>query len=482
MQRGKFARQRGLSLMEVALGMVSLGLLMAGALAAYRVHQHARAAQITAKNLDAIEEAIGTFVATQKRFPAPMGFALREGDEDYGRAGALAGGCPVPPTDGRICSYSDVEGKVLIGSIPFHDLNLPAEMTVDGYGRRFTYAVSQEMTVAGQLEPARQHVCVRLQDIDASGDVVTADCTGSNPPRALAIVSHGRDGHGAWTPQGRPYLPCSTGDDMAQEANCDNNRIFLQPTGRFAGNTAHFNDDIVSVDIANDSNYWKRDPGDPNNILNRPEQYVGIGINKPEAELDVAGNIKAERLRARELCRLQGNSVVDCFAPEKIAGNDPQMRCGELGYVSGIARGQVDCKGYRPVNCPTGTMLAGFDADGGPVCRDPLTPVGTCVPQTETVTEYCPSGQTGQITRTRQYQCPAAAWTAWSETSTCAGGGGSSSCVDECGNTRQNGDTWCTAGGVSLAMATSECQNGNIHYPPTMSGLGCDGGGTRVCP
>lgn len=60
-------------------------------------------------------------------------------------------------------------------------------------------------------------------------------------------------------------------------------------------------------------------------------------------------------------------------------------------------------------------------------------------------------------------------------------GGGSASCSDECGEDKDNGRTWCTAGTQNLGIRTSKCVDGIIVHPTTISGLGCDAGAQTAC-
>lgn len=407
-------RQRGLTLIEVAFAMAILGLLMAAALAGYRIYQQTRAQDVTVRHLDAVEEALGTYVARFQRYPAPMAFRLAEGEAGFGRAATMAGACSSrPPTDARACRAAGTSGDVLIGSVPFQDLNLPAEMMLDGYGRRFTYAVSEAMTHANGNNATLRDICMKRQVLDEGGAALVDACnTVTNPLQDVAIISHGRDGIGAWTPQGKPYLECDSVTARAQYENCNNDGTFLLPTARFLGDTADFNDDVVSADILGDSNYWnKLDEG----ILNREEQYVGVGVETPGRALDVGGNIKADKVRTLQLCKRDGDNQIDCFDPALIAG-DQGMRCGVGGYVKGIAFGNVICEPIiAPFSCPPGQILTGITADGAPQCKDPS--VSTCVASFQDQSVPCPAGETGTITQRRDMTCPTEAWGSWYEVS-----------------------------------------------------------------
>ena len=56
------------------------------------------------------------------------------------------------------------------------------------------------------------------------------------------------------------------------------------------------------------------------------------------------------------------------------------------------------------------------------------------------------------------------------------------SCTDECGEERNDGAIWCTAGiNLSLGQKTSQCVNGNTTYPSTVSGMGCDASPSPQC-
>ncbi len=455
--QSSLCRQRGLTLIEVAIGMIILGILMSGALAIYRVQQHMRAAEVTARNLETVEEALGTFVSRFNRYPIPMAFAVVEGETGYGQSSALAGSCNAsPPTDNRICRSTGAGGgNVLIGSLPFHDLNLPADKTVDGYGRRFTYAVTEMMTVPETpTVPWVPAVCVRRQEMNASGSIVEVDCTApDNPPQDIALVSHGRDGQGAWTPEGSAHITCGTDGPRKQDANCDNDGHFLQPRGRFQGDTAEYNDDVISVDVLPDSNHWQELT---EGIFNRGEHFVGLGVENPGAALDVAGNIKADNLRAIELCERDGDNAINCFTPEKIAGQDPLMRCGEAGLVSGIDHGQVRCQGLmNSFSCPPDQPLSGINADGSPRCGGGggTTAInGACGPAHGTPTATAPTSNLCNSTGGTPTVSGTGPWT-W----TCTGrnGGSNADCSADIAAPAVDCSTWTYGANTAIAAYSS---------------------------
>ena len=134
-----------------------------------------------------------------------------------------------------------------------------------------------------------------------------------------------------------------------------------------------------------------------------------------------------------------------CYGTEKILTTENVMQ---------------DCQAFAAgmPSCPTGTT----QGDPG---------AGTCVSRITTFS--------GDNCAVRGFESSAASCDAGSGSGT---GSGTNSCRDECGEERQHGMKWCTAGARGLSRRTSECKNGTVTYASTISGLGCDSGGVYQCP
>lgn len=497
-----FSAKRGVTLIEVSIGIIILGLLMAGILAGYRTYLQTRASEKTAANMEAVEQALGAYQARTGMLPAPMPFNLGVGTTDleaeelYGNsASAFSGTCS--GTSPYVCEKDGENGnKVLIGLLPFKALNLAAEQVIDGYGRMLTYAVSKPMTEADadpdDDDAPRRSICVK--DQIAEIDPLTGNQTGvisiaggCSSVEDVVILSHGRDGHGAYTAQMRPYIACDSG--KAQSENCNNDGTFVRPLVKstLASNNL-YNDDTLSVEVAPEPGHWNKDGNDIN--PGDADQYVGIGVDVPSRNLDVGGNISAAQLRAQELCVRDGTNDTDCMLADAIAGEHEEMKCYEGGFVTAIHGNATDCVRIANVNCPPGEAMVSMNGPGGtPVCQAPdgtTSPVnGVCGPADGQDFTSAPSASLCS-TGTNTAIAGAGPWT-W----TCLGQGGGTDdncsanldsgppAIDgECGDS--DGDTLATAPTSDFCdVGTASTVSGTGPWTWTCSGQ--NGGADDAC-
>lgn len=392
-------QMRGFSLLDVAIVIGIVGLIVSGFLASYKLYQTIRANAVTEENFQTVQMALGAYKAINARYPVPMGYGLSEADDEYGLSSTNTGSCSGTPPKGRVCSSTDSGQTILIGLIPFAELNIAPAAARDGYGRLFTYAISERQTQAGGNDPAFRDICVRSQDIHNDGSVQEVDCStpaDQNPRVEVVLISHGRDGVGAWLPSGSLYKACGPepgdgGIEPAQKKNCDYDHVFVRASRTNKDNAAHAvdpvlrqpiilradgagkNDDIIKTEIREDTNYWNQLTANTNARISNVNAYkVGIGTNTPEAPLHVDGNVRADSILAEEMCA----DATTCLTVGAIADDLTQMECSDsagnpTGMVKEISNNEVTCRYVvEPADCAAHQYVNGFDADGQPICAD----------------------------------------------------------------------------------------------------------------
>ena len=112
-------------------------------------------------------------------FPAPPMAASVAGDTSYGRS--------QPETEGD-CDTTEVTATEAV--VPWRTLGLQENMSLDGWGRRFTYHVAPELVWSGTTSEGD----IVLRD----GDAATSGTSELTATAAYALISHGDNGHGAW--------------------------------------------------------------------------------------------------------------------------------------------------------------------------------------------------------------------------------------------------------------------------------------------
>lgn len=231
--------QAGFTLIELAIVLVVIGLLI-GMFSHVGVgYLESKQREATQMKLDAVEEALVRFVAATRRLPCPAdatAAAANQGVE------AMAGG-------GGSCTGSQNDGIV-----PWRTLGLARQAAVDGWDNFFTYRVYdgglRSLVGAGEMDMS---VCNPSETPSVSGPgiddcgigvapadyledrgllvkeavgaaPITNDPTSNNrgviPPTGAAyvLISHGRNGLGAYT-QGGVLRAAPTSADEQQNAN-----------------------------------------------------------------------------------------------------------------------------------------------------------------------------------------------------------------------------------------------------------------------
>ena len=547
---------RGFSLIDLAIVMTIVGVLLAGFLTTYKLYQTTHAMAVTEQNFNAVQEAIGAYISVQKHYPVPAGYGLVDGETGYGLSASAANitTCGSTPGHGKVCKGGNgVDSEqVLVGLVPFSDLNLAPEQARDGYGRLFTYAVSQALTVASAdpnangssdlIDEANYHVCIKKHVIDTTagtsvdvncevpgpanvdtgewrdgvdyktGNIVSYSCVtyrakrdhksesphtspppatpgnvpgtdpttwevyDFNPLKPMVVISHGRDGKGAWLPGGGRYLSCGGG---VQAENCNYDGIFAtsvtkpipatgsQPavcsTRALSTSAASADDDDMRTEAKEDVNLWAQIS---DTIANRYSYKVGIGVSTPQAPLDVNGAIKADKMLSNNYC----NDSTTCIKTASIVDDDDQMKCSDIGLVASIVDNKVTCSfpslgsdqpSSEGVPCQgQNVYIAGFDTYN-PICQVMPVTCGTAH-QTETSqapstpNELCRNGTPSAVAGSNPWH-----WSCTGGTNTvnCSTVGGAGKCTDECGQVRNNGDTWCKR---SVGSGLMQCNNGNL--------------------
>ncbi len=144
--------------------------------------------------------------------------------------------CPAAPSTGNGLSRTDcitVAGDEF-GVVPWRTIGLKKNDVIDGFGRYITYAVTPELTDGSSTEG-------KLQVLD--GVLGTADLcnTGNNEKCAFVLVSHGRNGLGAFIPFG-----IGVPTKHLEIENTDSDYIFRRaPLNENESSNDYFDDKLV---------------------------------------------------------------------------------------------------------------------------------------------------------------------------------------------------------------------------------------------
>jgi prepilin-type N-terminal cleavage/methylation domain-containing protein len=225
-------RQRGFSLIELAIVVLVGGLLISTMSAMLLVYIHSTDIKVTKQRIEELDGALQQYLSLNGNYPCAASRTAAVNSASFGTqltncAAGGSGAAEAPGNAGRI---------VVIGAVPTRTINLPDDYAFDAWGRRFTYAVT-----ALQTAPATYS-----RDIGAIA--ITSDTSGTSvitPPGTAhyIILSHGLDGLGAYSFSGVLGTACNTAALDGENCNDDASfrRTLLTST---ATGASHF-DDLV---------------------------------------------------------------------------------------------------------------------------------------------------------------------------------------------------------------------------------------------
>lgn len=400
---------KGFSVVELAIAVTAFGLITAVLTDEYRHYTTVKATSDTQARVQQITQAMARYVYNFHQMPCP---AAPSAAPDTLNAGK--GDCSIfaatPYVQWPKCNPATniciTEGRrnvsgvnmphkdpVIIGTLPYVDLGISVKDSLDGWGNRFTYAVSYYDTDSSYFttNSLQDWGVVGEEYYDRASDSMKpktkqlTDGTSSPDAFMFAVVSHGPDGKGAWnyygvrsfacdmtpidTGTGGTPSPTSTGRD---NENCNQDALFLDPgndqnTSVYSRGTGpfYYDDALVMTDITLAADKWTT-PTAIGDISNKSGGKVGIGVLAPQYPVDVSGNIRADGVQTTKICDSATNN---CFDQSLVS---PGVVCS--GMMTGVASSSPTCQDkinagtVTASSCPAGQFVVAIS--GGVVqCR-----------------------------------------------------------------------------------------------------------------
>lgn len=399
-----FTRKEGFTLIELAIVIVISGFIMASLSTGFSMYRKQQIIDKTDKNIEAVSLAVKQMFneGLGGRYPRPAGRNLDPTDPDYGLeisaadAAALAVGACTADLVCKVPGARDADGDgnpdpVLIGAVPVRTMrdmlltfvsdqyqlfegagilynfttgikvtdSASYDFNLDGWGRIFTYAVTENLTDAATYDDLFGAIAVETEN----GDSLLNEAGSAH----VAFISHGPDGKGAYTPDGKLYRPCNATLGVDQE-NCDDDSTFVNGLISLGLNAEYF-DDFLRFFTRGSATIWRPSSTVGAAIYNTNPGRVGIGTDTPTEKLHVLGNAQTGSAHANSYCDQTG---ADCVIPATIGGAG--ISCGAGNTMTGISFNSAECAASptAPVvlstNCPAGQILQGVNADGSLNC------------------------------------------------------------------------------------------------------------------
>lgn len=185
----------GFSLVELSVVLMIISITLAGALDLSINVAESEKIETTEERIARIERAMEDYVFREKRLPCPAGAALRSEEANYGTGGAIT-----PGAGAQACpNASHNDGTIYAGAVPVRDLGLSDKYMLDGWDRRFLYAVDNTFAnnETTNTNCDSDDACffrattggIRIETV--AGGAISSDA-------AYAVVSHGNNGLGAY--------------------------------------------------------------------------------------------------------------------------------------------------------------------------------------------------------------------------------------------------------------------------------------------
>ncbi|MGC1174209.1 prepilin-type N-terminal cleavage/methylation domain-containing protein [Polaromonas sp.] len=255
-------RQRGFSLIEIALVLVIAGIALGAGLSLLGAKTAQAKIDSTKTRTEAVRQALVAFVSQNYRLPCPAAPGLVRGAAGYNteQRSGVAGAEVCTAASGLANNIGGAApAGVSRGTVPCASLGLADEACTDAWGNRFTYFVRNSairltvntvsgmggsMTVHKIIPPA---AVVLTNGAAPTGNQINACSTtaGDNSCNLAAVavvISHGANRGGGFVPESAAAFP-TAGVSAYEVANTDNNIQFLQ--NDYVESGANSFDDIV---------------------------------------------------------------------------------------------------------------------------------------------------------------------------------------------------------------------------------------------
>lgn len=306
-------RESGFTLIEVTIGLLITGLIVAALIAAYNIKMLNDRHRLAGSNLNVIDAALYKYQQRTGRYPRPSDPSVQMVNAGFGTEVAIPGaGFPLcAPNSILVCrtpgvTASGVGSNVLIGAVPTAELGISSKLAFDPFGKRLKYAVTASMAAPGAA--------------DRDGAINIVDRNNNQLPflanaRAhYVIVSHGRDGWGAIGGNAIP-IACGTNLNSADFENCNNdaafktNELATDDALIFEGAGPTKFDDYIKYTISSIAGTWSFRADNSNNADFLQNGNIRIGAAQvippppPSSRLDVNGNVRANVINTDRICK-----------------------------------------------------------------------------------------------------------------------------------------------------------------------------------
>lgn len=272
-------RDRGFTLIEIAVVIVILALLLTMLLGISSTMIAQQRREATRTRLAAVETALALFVSQNQRLPCPADGRLVSSDVN---AGLERGTAPAAATNQCNVIAATVDSQTH-GVVPWRALGLSEPDITDGWGNRLTYRVAPEFVRIGSMNftncdpggganprdaltangycsatvcvTASLANCIRPSTVIANGGLLVQNFAmstnimdpGAGTGAAYIVISHGENGAGAYNNQG--VVQAAASASSATETGQNGASVAFVKAPNFVASTQVFVDDFPNYNV-----------------------------------------------------------------------------------------------------------------------------------------------------------------------------------------------------------------------------------------
>lgn len=214
---------RGSFLISTALFVMAASMFGVLLIQMYRLFDYNKDLQVTQVRLEAVQEALETYYRRNgNRYPCPADPTEPLDTPRFGREASA--NCAFGLPDGTQRVPGRAGRFVRIGALPVRDLGLSDAYTVDKWGHKLIYAVTENYATATPPASNSDEGAIKIED------AVGNDATSQPENVIYTVLTHGPDKRGAYTLSGQQPIPCPAAGLAAE--NCDGNDATFVNTTR----------------------------------------------------------------------------------------------------------------------------------------------------------------------------------------------------------------------------------------------------------
>lgn len=218
--------EQGFSLITIAIALAIISLMMIPAIQMFNLSQEAEKRSRNTTSTTLASSALNKYFLLFGHYPYPATPGNAMGTSDFGHVAIKPStdwpDCQLASTPDNVVCRTTLNtvggGAVLIGVVPFAELNIPFTSVLDGNKNLLTYAVTEDLTLNATYS-------------ESGGKIIVTDITDtpiypSGAKSHFVVAGHGDDARGAYGVNGVRNLPCGDDSDSNDFENCNKDGKF----------------------------------------------------------------------------------------------------------------------------------------------------------------------------------------------------------------------------------------------------------------